>query len=458
LTALAERIATPVPVVAVLTAGAAGLLGLLAGYDPKLAVAAAFGLAFVVVVLQDLTIGLCLMAVLAFVDAMAVFGGALSLAKVAGVILGLSWLATLAMRDHDNLMRRHPVFTYALVLFLGWSAISYAWAEDKGATVEALIRYAPNVLLIPIAFTAVRSSRHVEWVVGALVAGAVLTAVIAILGPASDPSAVGTDRAEGLAGGANELAAALVVGLVMCLVLAMRQQAGSLPRLLLLGAGGLCVLGIALSLSRGGLIALAGALIAGVLVGGRWRGKMVLAAIAVVSLAVLWFSAFASLPARERVTEVGGGGTGRTDLWTVGWRMVEDRPLEGVGAGNFPVASIHYLLQPGALARDDFVITSPKVAHNTLLQVLAETGVVGAALFTGILLFCVLSTIAAARRYQRDGNERMELLARGLFVAIVGYLVAAFFISENYSKLMWLLLALGPAVHAVARRESSSSS
>ena len=75
---------------------------------------------------------------------------------------------------------------------------------------------------------------------------------------------------------------------------------------------------------------------------------------AVASVCLIYFSLFAALPARERVTDLSGG-TGRTDLWTVGWRMVQDRPLLGVGVGNFQNASIHYLLRPGAIQRDDLI-------------------------------------------------------------------------------------------------------
>ena len=44
------------------------LVGLLAGIDPKLALIAAVGLAFLFLTLFDLTAGLCLLAVLSFVD------------------------------------------------------------------------------------------------------------------------------------------------------------------------------------------------------------------------------------------------------------------------------------------------------------------------------------------------------------------------------------------------------
>ena len=58
---------------------------------------------------------------------------------------------------------------------------------------------------------------------------------------------------------------------------------------------------------------------------------------------VVYFAAVARVDQRDRVTTVNGG-SGRSDIWKVGWRMVEDKPVIGVGSGNFNVSSIHYLL------------------------------------------------------------------------------------------------------------------
>jgi hypothetical protein len=46
----------------------------------------------------------------------------------------------------------------------------------------------------------------------------------------------------------------------------------------------------------------------------------------------------------------------------------------------------------------------------------------------------------------------MELIGRGLFVATLAMLAADFFLSEQYSKQLWLLLALGPSLLAIAHR------
>ena len=45
----------------------------------------------------------------------------------------------------------------------------------------------------------------------------------------------------------------------------------------------------------------------------------------------------------------------------------------------------------------------------------------------------------------------MELLARGLLLAMLGLLSADFFLSGQFCKQLWLLLGLGPAMLAIAK-------
>ena len=46
----------------------------------------------------------------------------------------------------------------------------------------------------------------------------------------------------------------------------------------------------------------------------------------------------------------------------------------------------------------------------------------------------------------------MDLISRSVFVGLIGILSADFFASEQFSKQLWLLLALGPALLGLARR------
>jgi hypothetical protein len=52
----------------------------------------------------------------------------------------------------------------------------------------------------------------------------------------------------------------------------------------------------------------------------------------------------------------------------------------------------------------------------------------------------------------------MEILARGLFLALVAFLVADFFSSQLFGKQLWLLLAVGPALRLFAERQRRHSS
>jgi hypothetical protein len=46
----------------------------------------------------------------------------------------------------------------------------------------------------------------------------------------------------------------------------------------------------------------------------------------------------------------------------------------------------------------------------------------------------------------------MEVISRAVFVGLVGILTADFFASEQFSKQLWLLLGLAPALLAIATR------
>jgi O-antigen ligase len=265
--------------------------------------------------------------------------------------------------------------------------------------------------------------------------------------PASD-----FGRLEGAGGDPNETAAALVAAAALAFALGVCLKERPFLRLACFAVAPLCAFVSLLTLSRGGLVAFGAALIAAVLMGGRHRGKMLAFAAFVAVLVVGYFAMFASTEAVQRVTEVHGG-TGRTDIWKVGLRMVRGAPIQGIGAGNFPIVSIHYLLEPGALLRDDFIIDTPKVAHNTYLEVLAELGIVGLTLFSIVIVFAIGCAVRAARYASKWKDREIDILARALVVALASLMAANFFISREYSKQLWLLLALGPVLLEILRKD-----
>lgn len=434
--------------------GLALLMGVVAGINPKYAIAGAFGLAFVAVVLVNLTVGLCLFAYLSFLELLLVTSDrSFSFLKVAGILLLFSWIATISTRnDKDsNFIQAFPKFTYVMILFLGLALLSSYWAEAPGRAIDTSWRYLQNMLLFLIVYTAIRERKHITWLAWAWLAGATCATIPAILNPPTYQDDL-TVRISGTIGDPNELAALLVAGTAFAVVLSVVSKKNPPLRIAAIAAAFLFLFGIFYTVSRGGLIALCVAAIAACLMTGRYRVQATIVAVLTSLFVVIYFASFAGVDARDRITTVQGG-SGRTDIWKIGWRMVEDKPILGIGSGNFNVSSIHYLLvSPGAIERDEFIIDTPKVAHNSYLQVLAELGIVGLTLFLSIIGFSIACSLRAARWFGRAGDLPMEILARGAVIALVGILAADFFITEQYGKQLWLLLGLGPAIYGVARR------
>jgi O-antigen ligase len=430
------------------------LMGVFAGINPKYAIAGAFGLAFVMLVLVDLTFGLCAFTFLSFLELLLVTEDrSFSFLKVAGFLLLLSWVAAISTsREEDkSFIAAHPQFTFVLIAFLSWAAISSYWAEAPGRAYDTSWRYFQNMILFLIVYTAIRERKHVKWLAWSWLAGATFATIPALLNPPQQEADL-TTRISGTIGDPNELAALLVAGIAFAVALSVASRENPLARVAAMGAGFLFLFGIFYTVSRGGLVALSVAIVAACLMSGRYRVQATFVGLVTALFVLVYFASFAGVDQRDRVTTLEGG-SGRSDIWTVGWRMVEDKPVIGVGSGNFNVSSIHYLLvSPGAIERDEFIVSTPKVAHNTYLQILAELGIVGLALFLSIIGFAIWCALRAARWFGRAGDTQMEIVARAMVVALAGILAADFFISEQYGKQLWLLLGLGPALLGVARR------
>lgn len=424
--------------------------GVLAGVDPRLGIAFALGVGFVLVVLADLVVGLSAMVLLSCLESLT-DGSAYSPAKLAGIVLVGAWLASVTSSGtrQRNLLSERSGLTYVVVLFLAWACVSYAWSEVPGEVRTSVMRYVLNFALVPIVYTAFRTERDATWVLGTLVGAGAVAAASAIATGSTATSADFT-RATGTVGDANELAAALIVSGALGLAFALDRRRDATVRVLAAGSALLCVVGILLTLSRGGLLGLLAAGVVGVFVAGRRRGRAATGVVVLALMAVGYFALFASTSARERVTTAGGG-TGRVDLWTIGLRMLEDHPIRGVGTGQFQATSVEYLIRPGTFQRADYVLVHPLVTHNTYLNVAAELGLVGGGLFLAWIAVSVWSAVRAIGAFERRGASSLGLLTRGLVAGLAGWLVACIFLSENYSKLFYLLMAFGPALLALAR-------
>src|SRR5262249_51193924 len=197
-----------------------------------------------------------------------------------------------------------------------------------GAAVTSTQRFLLNMLLFPIVVTAVRRREQLIWVLAAFLIGAAISTVYGFVAGASNLGQSG--RLTGGIGDAHEAAAVLVAAFPLAIGLmgALRHRPAMRFGVACLGL--ICFAGVINTLSRGGLIALGVMMLASVFMSGRWRGRAVALVLVAAVGAAFYFVAIAPLSSTSRITS--GDTSGRSDIWTVGWRMVQAHPVTGVGS------------------------------------------------------------------------------------------------------------------------------
>jgi O-antigen ligase len=441
--------------VAVLGCGllAAGCIGLIAGRWPAVAAVAAVAVALAVVMLMaDLVVAIAIFTLATFAAVLSL-GGAATGSKALGGLLVLAWLATMARqtdRHTHDFLRDHRGLVACGVGLVAWSVLSTAWAQSSSSALLGASRYAQDLVLFPIVYTGIRRFRDVRRVAAAFVGGAVAAALYGV----ATGSTVDGSRLVGALADPNETATVLVAASVLAIALGMGRAGSRLRQGIAFAAAVLAVFGVAATASRGAIVALAATALVAPAMAGRWRRKVGVAALVAAVLVAGWFVVLAPSSARKHVASTQ---TPRTTLWTLATRVIAANPVSGVGNDNFAIAAKTYLLRPGATTRADQVVTTPKVAHNIYLEVWADTGIIGLLLFAGVVLTPLRSAWRAVVILRNAGRRADEMLARALIVAIVGILAAGLFISDEYSKQLFLLLALATAMPAAARTEVGRS-
>ncbi|HXY86387.1 MAG TPA: O-antigen ligase family protein [Gaiellaceae bacterium] len=440
------------------------VVGLGSVIRPSLALGAVLGAAFLAISFRDLPSGVAIFTVMSFfqsVPGAAAVG--LSGVKAAGAVVFLAWLFELATRRAGVplLAREAPAFTYVLAAFIVWALVSQSWAADGHIALTNALRLAQGPLLIFVVFSAIRTRAHVRMMSWAFVIGALLTAVVGLSGATqSDQSAqagVDSSRLAGGIGDPNALAAFLVPALAIAAFM-LPTTRNPLRRWVLVTVIVIFAFALFQTASRGGIVAFGAVAIVLPFLAGPYRARATAFALAVFGAGVAYFALLAPPAAVAHVTNFStGGGTGRTDLWSIAVQMFRNHPIGGVGVGNFQFVEPRYALGNLNLTAVSLVIDTPKVAHNTYLHILAELGIVGLALFVAALVIALGAAWRASKVFHRASDPDMEALSRGFLVGTVGLLSAYVFFSAQYEKQLWLVLGVLLALRTVARRETVTS-
>ena len=240
----------------------------------------------------------------------------------------------------------------------------------------------------------------------------------------------------------NQFAASLLLPCALALAAFLRTKSwtlwlGATMALLVMG------LGIAISGSRGAVLALAAALLYIVF---RMRTRLLAAGIAfgVLSCAL----AFSSNLVQRFSTAGSSGGAGRLDIWRVGLNAFRDHFWFGAGYSNFPLAYDQAFLS----VSEHHYTWWHRAPHNILLSMGVELGIIG-------LLLFVIAYVKQFRTLRGIGRQDSLYDVRvAIEGALIGLFVAGFFVDILYTKYFWLALMLAMLVRNAAYAPQRASS
>jgi O-antigen ligase len=450
---IAQRLGEPPLLLAAAAALAATTVGVLAAQEPSLTLAGAAAIVVAVVTLRSFTAGVALFTTLTFFEGAPGFGGTLSVVKLLTLVLFAAWAVVIARgRSQPMLVRDRPVVFAVMLLLFVWAAASALWATDSATTESGAFRLVQMLVLVILVFSAIRDRRDLQVFARAYIAGAVLTALVALAGIGSGTQGGGGARFGGYLGNPNNLAAAVLPALALSgfMLLGSRR---TLERVVLATCGIVLLVTLVLTQSRGGLVGLAAMVVTAVVIAGPARQRIVQLLVLIAVGGLVYYEVIATSAVRHRATSFSASeSTGRVDLWHVSLRMFEAHPIQGVGLDNFTVLAPGYLARDLAIQRADLFLRSVATqVHNTYLTILAELGLAGELLFLGLLIGIFVVAHRAIGVLSTSADRQGELLGRGLFIGAIGMVTAYFFFSAQYEKQLWLVLGGLLSLATVAR-------
>ncbi len=308
-----------------------------------------------------------------------VIAGLGAISKLMGIVaLGITLLAVVV----NGRFRRWRPFHLLALLFVVWSGCNLFFFHAQQGLPKKYETYLQLALVLWMMWELAPSRKAVVGLLSAYVLGCGVAAVSTIVVARSEAGVLRRFAAQGF--DPNELAMALALALPMAWYLALLSRR-PLMRLVYRGFLPVGLLAIALTGSRGGLVAsVVGLTIIPLTMTRLTPGRM---AIAIAMLAISGGVAAVYAPqtvitrlATTRTEVEEGSLNGRLGIWKAGLTALLERPVTGHGVGGFQEA-----IAP--------ILGQARTAHNSYISVLVEEGLVGFILFMGMLFAVFRSTL-----------------------------------------------------------------
>lgn len=377
-------------------------------------------------------VGLILMLLFIPLEQVFTINQSTTLIRVVGVVAFSGWLLRVLL-DGKKIKTGKPF--WLLTLLLVWCFSSVAWATDAGSSLTRLVMVVQLAAFYLMGCNLINCREKLNFYSTFYVIGVLVSAVVSIyLAQASDF----TIRASvSEMQNPNWFGRSLGVGLILSIYLAV-SSGRFIYRISYSLIAIAALAGIMFSGTRGVWLTLVATLFITIILIKDVKLKLLVIALA-LTIAIFSSAIVDLLPPMvgDRVASIGENlgnrGAGRMDIWMVGWEMVKDNSLLGVGLGNFPEVYNDYLVEAPPETKDRGINRDP---HNTMLSVAAELGMVGFTLFMAMLA----ATLAALKKVS---NNNVRILG----ISLLAYLfLGSFSGTWHYHKYFWFGLIVPAAM------------
>jgi hypothetical protein len=210
------------------------------------------------------------------------------------------------------------------------------------------------------------------------------------------------------------------------------SEKGAFYKLLMPLIFGLLCYGVLMTGSRGTLLGTLGVIFLYFLIK-KAGARLILFALIMAPIIATLLTKFGGMSSSE------SSANGRLEAWYSGILMLLHNPIFGVGKGNF---MDHHEL----------------VAHNSYIHVAGEMGIPGYSLWAGVITLTMLASYRVIKEFynwsdsdiseetKREYNAEVKI-NQTLFFSMLGFMITAFFLSRQFTLLLFIFLGMLTASH-----------
>jgi O-antigen ligase len=357
---------------------------------------------------------------------------------------------------------RITIETVALIVFGGVMLATAPFSIWPGGVIDEILNsYLKLVIVFVLMMNVLNTPERLERLMWLIVLCTGVIAGLSVLNYVRGINLIEGGRLAGPVGGIfgnpNDLAMNMTSFLPAAIVFALSRRQPGGRRVVSAVIAALMLATIVLTKSRGGALGLVAALGAVALLGGWMRrgiGTVTIVAVLVATpfLPDSFWARMVSIVDEDSDKQFTGSREARRTVMQDGIEAFLEHPLTGVGVGQFknynpPERKERWL-----------------ETHNALIQVAADTGFFGLAVFSFLIIAAAVAAVMTQRRVRfalRRGRARDEdrdddarALGEhmlGVSAGLIGWFVCAMFLSIAYNWTFYYLLALVVAARELAR-------